>query len=68
MGLGKTYQLTVLLIGLIRINQIKKVLIIAPVSVIENWNRELCTHLIPNTQVLFLTIFLLCANKIISSF
>ena len=47
MGLGKTFQVNCLLTGLMRSNKIQKVLIIAPVSVLPSWNRELVQHLAP---------------------
>ncbi len=46
MGLGKTFQVTCLLVGLIRSAQISKVLIVAPVSVMESWAREIHDHLV----------------------
>lgn len=51
MGLGKTFQVTAFLTGLFRSNYIKKVLIIAPVSVLESWNKEISTHLLPFANV-----------------
>jgi SNF2 family DNA or RNA helicase len=48
MGLGKTFQVTCLLIGLMRLKLIQRVLIIAPVSVLPSWSRELETHLAPH--------------------
>lgn len=50
MGLGKTFQLTCLLTGLMRINEIKRILILSPVSVIQSWNRELIQHLVPHVR------------------
>ena len=47
MGLGKTFQVNCLLTGLMRSNQIQRVLIVAPVSVLPSWNRELIQHLAP---------------------
>ena len=51
MGLGKTFQVITLLTGLMRVNLIKKVLIICPVSVLQNWHRELAEHLMPHVKV-----------------
>lgn len=51
MGLGKTFQVTALLTGLMRSKMMKKALIIAPVSVLQNWQRELQTHLLPYVKV-----------------
>eukprot|EP01034_Spumella_vulgaris_P037301 gene37301-46026_t len=48
MGLGKTFQVTCLLIGLMRLKLIQRVLIIAPVSVLPSWSRELESHLAPH--------------------
>ncbi len=48
MGLGKTFQVVSLLTGLAMSNQIQKVLIAAPVSVLSNWQRELELHLMPH--------------------
>jgi DNA excision repair protein ERCC-6-like len=47
MGLGKTFQVNCLITGLMRTNRIQRVLIIAPVSVLPSWNRELVQHLAP---------------------
>ena len=47
MGLGKTFQVSCLLTGLMRSNKIQRALIIAPVSVLPSWNRELIQHLAP---------------------
>lgn len=47
MGLGKTFQVNCLLTGLMRSNKIQRALIIAPVSVLPSWNRELLQHLAP---------------------
>lgn len=47
MGLGKTFQVNCLITGLLRTNKIQRVLIIAPVSVLPSWNRELVQHLAP---------------------
>ena len=47
MGLGKTFQVNCLITGLMRTNKIQRVLIIAPVSVLPSWNRELVQHLAP---------------------
>lgn len=54
MGLGKTYQVICLLAGLMQQQLIKRVLILAPVSVLPNWQREILEHLkphIPGLQV-----------------
>lgn len=57
MGLGKTYQVICLLAGLMQQELIKRVLILAPVSVLPNWERELLEHLQPHVPGLdvFLT-------------
>ena len=47
MGLGKTFQVTSLLCGLLRLREIKRVLIICPVSVTQSWSRELRDHAKP---------------------
>lgn len=51
MGLGKTFQVTAFLTGLYRQREIERVLVICPVSVMQSWQRELATHLIPNSKV-----------------
>ena len=50
MGLGKTFQVNCLLTGLMRSNRIQRVLIVAPVSVLPSWNRELVQHLAPHVK------------------
>lgn len=50
MGLGKTFQVTCLMTGLMRQETIRKVLIVAPVSVLQNWCRELNQHLAPHVN------------------
>lgn len=40
MGLGKTYQTCTLLAGLMRLRSIRNALIICPVAVMKNWERE----------------------------
>ena len=52
MGLGKTIQVTSLLVGLIRMGLIRNVLIVAPISVLESWEREINSHLRPNVLTL----------------
>jgi SNF2 family DNA or RNA helicase len=47
MGLGKTFQVICLLAGLMQEESIQRVLILAPVSVLPNWQRELMEHLQP---------------------
>lgn len=51
MGLGKTFQTISFLVAMIRQCKVKRVLILAPVAVIENWNRELTEHLVPHVKV-----------------
>lgn len=51
MGMGKTFQVTTLLCGLIRNKLIKRTLIICPLAVLESWRRELHTHLQPHVTV-----------------
>jgi SNF2 family DNA or RNA helicase len=51
MGLGKTFQIIALLVGLMRTDEVKRVLIISPVSVITNWHREILEHLAPHVKV-----------------
>lgn len=48
MGLGKTFQITCLLAGLMKQQLVQKILILAPVSVLPNWQRELLAHLQPH--------------------
>jgi SNF2 family DNA or RNA helicase len=48
MGLGKTFQVTVFLACMLRTKSISRVLIVAPVSVLESWKRELHEHLLPH--------------------
>ena len=48
MGLGKTFQVISLLAGLMAEESIKRVLVIAPVSVLPTWQRELSEHLAPH--------------------
>ena len=50
MGLGKTFQVNCLLTGLMRSDRIQRVLIVAPVSVLPSWNRELVQHLAPHVK------------------
>jgi DNA excision repair protein ERCC-6-like len=46
MGLGKTFQVISLLIGLMLTKQIMRVLILAPVVVLPNWQREITEYLL----------------------
>ena len=46
MGMGKTFQVTCLLAGLMKEESIHRVLILAPVSVLPSWQRELNQHLL----------------------
>jgi superfamily II DNA or RNA helicase len=55
MGLGKTIQVTSLLVGLIRMGLIRNVLIVAPISVLESWEREINSHLRPNVSKAFIS-------------
>jgi SNF2 family DNA or RNA helicase len=48
MGLGKTFQVSVFLTCMMRTKSISRVLIVAPVSVLESWKRELHQHLLPH--------------------
>ena len=48
MGLGKTYQVICLLAGLMQQELVNRILILAPVSVLPNWQRELLEHLKPH--------------------
>jgi SNF2 family DNA or RNA helicase len=50
MGLGKTFQVTTLLTGLLCRKEIKRVLIICPVSVTQSWSRELRDHAKPYSK------------------
>lgn len=50
MGLGKTFQVSCLLTCLVRSCMVQRVLIIAPVSVILNWQRELNQHMRPHVK------------------
>ena len=50
MGLGKTFQVVCLLTALFRSLKIKRVLIICPVAVLQNWVRELNEFLVPNAN------------------
>jgi SNF2 family DNA or RNA helicase len=57
MGLGKTFQVICLLSGLMQEESIQRVLILAPVSVLPNWQRELMDHLhshLPECQIMLL--------------
>jgi SNF2 family DNA or RNA helicase len=45
MGLGKTLQVTALLTGLMKAKAISRALIVCPVSVMQNWRRELSENL-----------------------
>jgi len=47
MGLGKTFQVSCLLTGLLKMGFVSRVLIIAPVSVIESWQREINNFVAP---------------------
>lgn len=47
-GLGKTFQIVSLLTGLLLKNEIKRILIISPVSVLHNWEKEIREHLLPH--------------------
>ena len=49
-GLGKTFQVVCFLTGLFRIDCAKRVLIVAPVSVLQAWQRELSQHMKPNVR------------------
>ena len=51
MGLGKTFQTVTFLCGLMRMNKIKRALILCPVSVLCSWQREVNTHLMPFNKV-----------------
>jgi SNF2 family DNA or RNA helicase len=51
MGLGKTFQVTTLLTGLMRMKLVNRVLVVAPVSVLASWNREMEEHLQPYVKV-----------------
>jgi DNA excision repair protein ERCC-6-like len=48
MGLGKTYQVISLLAGLMKLKAISRVLILAPVSVLPSWYREIDEQLKPH--------------------
>ena len=52
MGLGKTFQTVAFLTGLFRTKELRqsRALIIAPVSVLATWQRELSTHLVPHVK------------------
>ena len=56
MGLGKTFQTVTFLCGLMRMNKIRRALILCPVSVLTSWQREVNTHLIPFTQDCFVDV------------
>lgn len=56
MGLGKTFQVTSLLTGLMQAEKIKRVMIVAPVSVLPNWERELNTHLSPHISSVMISV------------
>ena len=56
MGLGKTFQVASLLCGLFRLKDIKRVLIICPVSVTQSWSRELRDHTKPHVKGLVVDI------------
>jgi SNF2 family DNA or RNA helicase len=60
MGLGKTFQVNCLLAGLMRGQSIERVLILAPVSVLPNWQRELQEHL--QTHVSGCSVFMINAD------
>lgn len=51
MGMGKTFTVTSFLAGLMCNQLASKVLILCPVSVLENWYRELSLHLLPHLKV-----------------
>lgn len=46
--MGKTFQIVSLLTGLLIKNEIKRILIISPVSVLHNWEKEIREHLLPH--------------------
>eukprot|EP01038_Epipyxis_sp_PR26KG_P004727 gene4727-6632_t len=48
MGLGKTFQVTCLMCALVRSNLINRILIVAPVSVLQSWYREIVEYLRPH--------------------
>ena len=48
MGLGKTFQTVCLLTGLLRQRDVASVLIICPVSVLQSWQREIQTRMLPH--------------------
>jgi len=50
MGLGKTFQIVCFLTGLFRSDSAKRVLIVAPVSVLQTWHRELSEHMRPHVR------------------
>lgn len=52
MGLGKTFQVTTLLCGLMCKKEVKRVLIVCPVSVTQSWSRELRDHAKPYLKTL----------------
>jgi SNF2 family DNA or RNA helicase len=51
MGLGKTFQVTCLLASLIRRGLVQRILIVAPVSVLQTWNRHIVEDLTPYVKV-----------------
>jgi SNF2 family DNA or RNA helicase len=51
MGLGKTFQVTTLITGLMRMKLVNRVLVLAPVSVLASWIREMEEHLVPYVKV-----------------
>lgn len=58
MGLGKTFQVTSFLTGAVMKSLAQKILILAPVSVLQNWERELNQFLkpeIPNVSIVLMT-------------
>ena len=50
MGLGKTFQVVVFLTSLLRTGSAQRVLIVAPVSVLQSWHRELTEHMRPHVR------------------
>jgi SNF2 family DNA or RNA helicase len=47
---SKTFQTVCLIAGLMRCKQIKRVLIVCPVSVMQSWFREVNDHVKPNVK------------------
>ena len=50
MGLGKTFQVVVFLTSLLRTGSAQRILIVAPVSVLQSWHRELMEHMRPHVR------------------